>query len=526
MELKNYIDIILRRKWAIILTVVVTMIVVVIGTQMQTPVYQSSATLRIAASASGQGNYSDYMYSARLLNTYVEIATSEPVLAELAKRLNMSQLPVVKAEIVPNTELIKITADDVNSKRAAKIANTLADILIAQSSELYTGGGKSSLDVLSEQLTQIQPNLDQARREYEKLIAQTPAAPEKVEAARQSLQLQQNTYATLLAQYNQAQYRQELQASMATVIEPATAQQSPYKPKTLLNYALGLLVGLMGGMGLVFVFENLDTTLYTTEGIEAVTELNALAKIPKAHKKQINIINENYSQLTDAFRNLAANIQAADQQYKKVLLVMSAEPKQGKSVSASHLAVALAEFGKNVVLIDCDARLPNLHILFDIPNEQGLTDVLEKKVSLKDALRASSFDGVSVLTSGSLPPNPPKLLGSPQMVNLIDELKRQFDYVLLDTPALLVTADITSVVPNVDSLLLVVRRGYARREALQAVKRVLAGFRFRDKSIDLIVNQVEGSKNYDYYHDHRNSNLHTTSSEHEPLIISDETKVN
>jgi succinoglycan biosynthesis transport protein ExoP len=513
MELRNYIDIILRRKWVIILTAAATMIVVVIGTQLQTPVYQVSTTLRIATSAG--------MYADRLMNTYVEIAISEPVLTELVKRLDMSEPPTVTADIIPNTELIKITVDDTNPKRAAMTANTLTDILIVQGNQLYSGGGKNSLDVLSEQLTQIQPNLDQARREYEKFGIQTPAAPpEKIEAARQSLQLQQNTYATLIAQYIEAQYRQRIQASMITVVEPATTQQASNKSKVLLNYALGLLVGLAGGVGLVFVFENLDTTLYTTEDIETATELTALAKIPKAHKKQINVIQEGYSQLADAFLDLASNIQTTDQQpTKKVLLIMSAEPKQGKSMAVQHLAVSLAEFGKNVIAVDCDVRLPKLHTLFALPNDRGLTDILDQKVSLKDALQVSSFDGVTVLTSGALPPYPPKLLGSPQMVNLIDELKRQFDYVILDTPAILATADLTGVVPNVDALLLIVRRGHARREALHAVKRVLAGFRFRNKPIDLIVNQAENSRDYDYYQYHRKSNLHTTKSEHKTPIV-------
>jgi succinoglycan biosynthesis transport protein ExoP len=520
MELRNYIDIILRRKWVIILTAAATMIVVVIGTQLQTPVYQASTTLRIATSAGGQLDYSDYLYADRLMNTYVEIAISEPVLTELVKRLDMSEPPTVTADIIPNTELIKITVDDTNPKRAAMTANTLTDILIVQGNQLYSGGGKNSLDVLSEQLTQIQPNLDQARREYEKLAIQTPAAPEKIEAARQSLQLQQNTYATLLAQYNEAQYRQEIQASMITVVEPATTQQASNKSKVLLNYALGLLVGLAGGVGLVFVFENLDTTLYTTEDIETATELTALAKIPKAHKKQINVIQEGYSQLADAFLDLASNIQITDQQpTKKVLLIMSAEPKQGKSMAVQHLAVSLAEFGKNVIAVDCDVRLPKLHTLFALPNDRGLTDILDQKVSLKDALQVSSFDGVTVLTSGALPPYPPKLLGSPQMVNLIDDLKRQFDYVILDTPAILATTDLTGVVPNVDALLFIVRRGHARREALHAAKRVLAGFRFRNKPIDLIVNQAENSRDYDYYQYHRKSNLHTTKSEHKTPIV-------
>src|SRR5512136_889415 len=100
--------------WVIIITLVVTMVVVILGTQLQTPIYESSTTLRIATSAGTQLSYQDYQYADRLMNTYIEIATSKPVLDELMKRLKLSKSPDIKAEILANTELIKITVDDPN----------------------------------------------------------------------------------------------------------------------------------------------------------------------------------------------------------------------------------------------------------------------------------------------------------------------------------------------------------------------------------------------------------------------------
>ncbi|MBI5351484.1 MAG: hypothetical protein HZB50_02470 [Chloroflexi bacterium] len=259
MELKHYINILFRRKWMIILTIAITMAVVVIGTQLQTPIYEASATLRIAASAGGQLIYPNLTYVDRLMNTYVEIATSDPILDELVKRLDISKPPMIKAEIIPNTELIKITVEDTNPKLVAAAANTLADILMAQSNQLYTGGGKTSQEILGEQLVIAQTDLDQTRKEYGKLVIQTPAAPERIEATRQSLQLKQNAFTTLLGQYEQAAYREEIQSSMITVIESANMPNAYSQPRVMLNYSLGLIVGLIGGMGLAFIFENLDT---------------------------------------------------------------------------------------------------------------------------------------------------------------------------------------------------------------------------------------------------------------------------
>ena len=144
MELRDYLTILWRRKWIIITTIIVTEIVVIFGTLMMVPTYKSSVLLRIAAASSGTVNYSDYMYADRLMNTYVKIATTKPVLEELVQQLNLEVLPEIEVEIVPETELIQITVEDKDPALAANIANTLAEILISQSIELYSGGGISS----------------------------------------------------------------------------------------------------------------------------------------------------------------------------------------------------------------------------------------------------------------------------------------------------------------------------------------------------------------------------------------------
>ena len=191
MELRRYFDILWRRKWIVLLTLVVTMAAVVIGTNQVTPIYQASTTLRIAASAGGNLNYSEYVYAAQLMNTYVEIVTSGPVLNELGTKLSLKELPVITAVVIPNTELVMITVESSNPKTAAKAANTLAEILISESKDLYTGGGKTSQEVLGEELIKAQVALDQTRDAYARLIIHTPAATGEIETTKQLLQLNQ-----------------------------------------------------------------------------------------------------------------------------------------------------------------------------------------------------------------------------------------------------------------------------------------------------------------------------------------------
>ncbi len=203
MELRNYLGILWRRKWIIITTLVVTVTVVTIGTFLASPVYTATALIRIAAAATGPVNYADYMYADRLLNTYVTISTSEPVLDELQGRLNLSELPAIDVEILPNTELIQVTVEDPDPALASQVANTLAEILVSQGNELYTGSSQSSLEILSGQLTEMKNEIDQLRNQYQDLVAQNPDDTENIQAAKLTLDLKQGYYGDLLNQYEQ-----------------------------------------------------------------------------------------------------------------------------------------------------------------------------------------------------------------------------------------------------------------------------------------------------------------------------------
>jgi succinoglycan biosynthesis transport protein ExoP len=505
MDIKRIIGVLFRRIWVIALTLVATMAVVILGTHLQTPIYQSSTTLRIATSAGSQLSYQDYQYADRLMNTYIKITTSEPVLAELGKRLNLSK-PLsadnVKVEILPSTELIKITVQNTNPKMAATEANTLAEILITQSSQLYTGGGMRSSEALGKQLAIIKDGLGVLQQNFQQLLVQTPPAPEEIAVAQQTLNLQQNSYATLLSQYEQASIRETMQANMVTIVEPATAPLSPSKPNPILNYVLGLVLGWIGGVGLAFLLENLDTTIHIMDDIESIPKpyirLSTLAKIPKANRKQMDISKNGISSFAEAFRNLATKIQLiSHQQPSKVLLIISAEPRQGKSMIVSNLVFALAEAGKKVVAVDCDMRLPKLHRLFRLSNQYGLSDILEGKADLTKSLQKSQYKGVNVITSGSLPDNPSQLLSSPKMAELVNKLSQEFDYVLLDAPALLSVIDTEILIHDANGLIIVERLGYAKRESVQMVSKFLAGF--QEKLIGLVINEADNISDYGYY---------------------------
>lgn len=492
MELRQYLEVIKRRKWIIILTTIITTALVALATFLATPQYQSTTTLRVAT-------ITNIDYTQLLMNTYARIATSATARTELRERLNLQDSPVINVELVPGTELMTITAEAPDPELAQGIANTTAAILAAQSREIYSGSGQTTTEILAAQLAQAEQELSEARDEYDRVLAESPTDATAIDAINQSIALKERTYATLLDQYESARVNEALLANSVSVVEPANLPVSPSKPRVLLNLALGLLSGLGLGFVLAFLVENLDMRLYTTEDIEDATNFPTVGRIPEARDDlQIARIGNGHYPQVEAFRRLRTNILTLDPDGEsQVLMMTSAQRGEGKSTVAANLAVTIAQSGRKVVVVDCDMRLPTMHKIFELPNKRGLTSVLTKEVELDEAISYSTYPRLHVLTSGPLPPNPTELLGSPRMAALVKELQEQFDYVVLDTPAILSVADAAVVVPMADTVVWVVTRAQTRRDDIETVRRQLMNV--RAKSVEVVVNKADESSDYNAY---------------------------
>lgn len=496
MDLQQYLVILWRRKWIIVITVVLTEIIVIIGTLKATPIYSTSTTLRIASAASGSISSYDYMYADRLMNTYVRLATTTPVLNELKKQLRLNDLPTIDVKTIPETELIQITVEHIDPVLAANIANTLADILINQSMELYTGSGKSSQEILNEQLLSMEAEVNQARADYMNLVAKNPSDTEVIQAAKQKLDLEEQMYASILEQYEQTRLKEAVRAKSVSVVEPAIPPESPSKPSKVLNVALGFMAGLVVGLGLVFIFENLDSTLYTTEQIESATSLPTIGKIPRSVERDFMIgMNGDFAS-GEAYRRLRTNIQSVGD-HLRTLLITSAEPREGKSTIVAKLAHTMAQSGLKVIVVDADMRVPRQHVLFNVENNVGLSSILEQKATLEEAVQTSEIPGIQLLTSGPSPENPTELLGSENMKKLIKQLTHTYDLVMIDTPALLEVSDADVLASGVDAVAFVVCRSATRTGAVHAALSQLD--KVKAKSIGVIINRSEPSRSHYYY---------------------------
>lgn len=257
-----------------------------------------------------------------------------------------------------------------------------------------------------------------------------------------------------------------VRSNTLTILEPASIPNTPSSLSVWRLIFIGVFIGLGGGISLAFVLENFDTKIYSAKEAASLTKLSVLGEIPKiAKRQQLEGVHWN-SLAGEAFRRLRINMGAANSNMPLgTLLVTSAEPDEGKSTIAANLARSMASGGKQqVVVVDCDLRRPTLHRIFEVQNEIGVSDVLLQNVSLNDALQLSEVDGVSILTSGALSLQSIDLLGSSRMKNLLEDLEKSFDTVILDSPALLATADAVVLAPLVKNVLLVVKRAQVSQE--------------------------------------------------------------
>ena len=204
--------------------------------------------------------------------------------------------------------------------------------------------------------------------------------------------------------------------------------------------------------------------------------------------------------ISEAYRTLRTNIQFSSFDKKvKTLLVTSSGPGEGKTTTSSNLAVVMAQAGNKTLLIDCDQRKPNVHKVFGFSNANGLSNILvnENKVDINIGIHETPIANLHVLSSGTRPPNPAELLGSAKMKNFIEELKESYDFIILDTPPIILVTDAQILAQYTDGCLLVISSGEAERDLAIKAKGLLE--KVNAKILGVVINKMD-SKKKGYYH--------------------------
>lgn len=216
--------------------------------------------------------------------------------------------------------------------------------------------------------------------------------------------------------------------------------------------------------------------------------------------------NQPKSRTAEAFRTLRTNIQFSDVDGNlKTIVITSTSPGEGKSTVLANLAVAFAQSGKQVLIVDCDLRRPTVHKNFNISNNIGLTNILIKDKLMDECINDTEIDNLTAIACGPIPPNPSELLGSKRMVDFIKNAEEQFDIVLLDAPPVLAVTDAQVLSKVSDGVLLLSSYGYTEKKALVKSKEQLD--KVGAKLLGVILNKVKDSKDsyYGKYHEYYES---------------------
>ena len=287
-----------------------------------------------------------------------------------------------------------------------------------------------------------------------------------------------------------------------TLIQRATVSDKPVSPNVPLNIVLGLLIGLAVGIGIAVLRDTLDTHIRGAHDIDAITDLPILGGIsydPNARVRPLIVHADPQSPRAEAFRALRTNLQFLDtDREKRGFVVTSTVPGEGKSTTTANLAIALADAGKNVLIVEADLRSPKLGLYMDIESAAGLTDVLIGRAELQDVIQKWGKDKLYVLPAGQIPPNPSELLGSVAMSNIVTRLEEAFDVVLYDCPPLLPVTDASILAKRVGGVILIVAAGRAHKSHLSSVISGLGNVGAHISGIVLTMIPTKGPNAYGY----------------------------
>ena len=284
-----------------------------------------------------------------------------------------------------------------------------------------------------------------------------------------------------------------------TIITEAKVKghETPVKPNRVMNLAIAMVVGLMSGVGLAFLLAFLDHTLKTEEDIETRLNLPVIGVISKLSKRtpepQRLIINNEQTTFTEQYRTIRTNIEYAEIKNElKTIMVTSVNPGDGKSLTAANLAIAFAQEGRRVLLLDADLRGPNVHNLFKADNHRGLSTILSGKATLDQVVTKTKVDNLSILTSGPASPDPTKILASKDMGSLLEILNQQFDLVILDVPSILSVSDAQILAKYCDAATIVVSSAETEIEQAQKAKKIIEST--NTKLLGVILNKKDESE--------------------------------
>jgi tyrosine-protein kinase len=480
--LSDYLGVLRRRIWIVILAIVIAVGAAYLVSSRQTPAYEATSEVNVGGSSiSTILNPSAHLSSSVVqqnVASAAQAAHTTPVAAATLRAANVHGLTAQdlldETTITPSstTSFFSIAVTDRFPDRAKLLATTYAETYVAVSNHNAVAGLSAKLSALNVKIAQLKKKI---AREIAVAGNQSAGAADQTEL--QNDLKQQGAYQNgldSLANNNQVAQK----AESATKVRPATTR----------NLVMGFGIGLVIGLVLVSLAEALDTRIRHSDDVAQRLGLPLLTRIPippRSLRKasSLGMLHDEGGIQTEAYRKLRINLDFANLSIKaRTIMVTSATEQEGKSTTVANLAVALAKAGRRVVLVDLDLRKPYLDRFFDLTGRPGMTDVALGHVTLDQAMWSIPIPGAEggpgagslhVLPSGPMPPNPADLIESSVVTEVLLDLAERADVVLLDSAPLLPVADGVVLSNKVDGMLVVVRASTIRRPVLNELQRVL-----------------------------------------------------
>jgi capsular exopolysaccharide synthesis family protein len=417
MDLQSHLRLVRQRWWVVLSALVVALGVAGVVTIRTEPQYASSVTFFVTIPSQGVTDaYQGGLFLQQRVKSYSDLLTSDRLASGIAAREHIDLTPAevqsrISAQIVADKVLLKATVTDPDRARSLR----LSEELVAQFTTLV-------------QTIETPPGADRA--------------PIRVE-----------------------------------VVDGPRAGTQPVSPQPIRNLAIAGLLGLIIGVAVSILRGITDTTFRDGATLQRVAGSPLLGEVPldgQAESVPLMVGAGAHSVQAEALRKIRTNLRFVDvNEPARVIAVTSAVQGEGKSTLSCNLAIALAEAGWQVLLVDADLRRPRVADYLGLRSGAGLTDVLIGEVAVDDAVQPWGDRSLMVLSAGSVPPNPSELLGSKAMADLLLELKGMTDIIIVDTPPLLAVTDGVVVAVQADGALLVTRYGKTGQTQVAAAAQAL-----------------------------------------------------
>jgi len=374
---------------------------------------------------------------------------------------------------------------------------------------------RQEIDNVLESLRSEHREVVAAERQLQEMIAglkQEAFELNKREIDQRRLQREQENnerlYNLVLARLKDADLAVMLRANNVRLLDAAVPPLVPVKPRIPLVLALALMLGLFGGVGLVYLVELLDNTVKDEEELERLLQAPVLGLLPsfptakggeRGPERDLTATRKPNSPYAEACRTVRTNLLfMSAEKPQRVLQLTSPGPGDGKSTTAINLAIAMAQNGQRVVVVDADLRQPMVHRMTGVSNERGLSTVLATGSDWEDTLKSTEVPGLSVIPSGPIPPNPVELLHTERFRTLVEALAERFDRVVIDSPPVVAAADAAVISNLVDGVIFVTRYKKTTKELARRALRNLQDV--NAPILGTIINAVDlKSQEYMYY---------------------------